>query len=62
MPLNKMAKAISNQYGHKGAIILTVHEDGCRIGVSDGLTDREIQDAFCAGILYNMLVIGGDDD
>ncbi len=49
-----MARSIAASYGDKGAIVLTVSEEGIRIGVQ-GLTDREVQEALCVGIHYNML-------
>jgi len=47
-----MARSIAQTYGDKGAIVLTVGQDGIRVGVH-GLNAREIQDALCVGIHYN---------
>ena len=52
--LQRMARSIAASYGDKGAIVLTVSEEGIRIGVQ-GLTDHEVQEALCVGIHYNML-------
>ena len=50
--LKRMARSISRSYGDKGAIVLSVGDDGIRIGVY-GLDAKEIQDALCVGIHYN---------
>ena len=49
-----MAASIASNYGDKGAVVITVGDDGFRIGVSN-LTDRELQDALCVGIHHCVL-------
>ncbi len=49
-----MAGSIAASYGDKGAIILTVGDEGIRIGIQ-GLTEREAEEALCVGIHYNLL-------
>lgn len=58
--LKRMAGSIAANYGDKGAVVITVGEDGFRIGVSN-LTDRELQDAFCVGIHHNLLQVNCDE-
>jgi DNA-binding NtrC family response regulator len=48
----EMARSIASSYGDKGAIVITVGEEGVRIGV-DGLNQQQIQDALCIAIHYN---------
>ena len=55
MRLERMARSIASAYGDKGAIILTVGENGIRVGVY-GLDARDIQDALCVGIHYNFVM------
>jgi hypothetical protein len=50
--LIRMARSIAQSYGDKGAVVLSVGDDGVRIGVH-GLNAKEIQDALCVGIHYN---------
>ncbi len=50
--LTRMARSIAQSYGDKGAIVLSVGEEGVRVGVH-GLDAREIQEALCVGIYYN---------
>jgi hypothetical protein len=52
--LERMARSIAQAHGDKGAIVITVREDGVRIGVH-GLDAREIQDALCVGLFYNFV-------
>jgi len=52
--LERMARSIAHAHGDKGAIVITVGEDGVRIGVH-GLDAREIQDALCVGLFYNFV-------
>jgi len=56
VPLEDMARAIARQHGHKGAILITVSDDGYHVGVA-GLDDREIQDALCVGIHHNLVMV-----
>ena len=57
LDLERTARSIASNYGDKGAVVITLGEDGFRIGVS-GLTDRELQDALCVGIHHNLLRMG----
>ena len=50
--LRKMARSIASSYGDKGAIVITVGDEGVRVGV-EGLTPQQIQDALCIAINYN---------
>ena len=52
LDLRRTAKAISSNYGDKGAIVISVGDKGTRIGV-EGLTPQQIQDALCLAINYN---------
>ena len=61
MPLEDMARAIARQHGHKGAILITVSDDGYHVGVA-GLEDREVQDALCVGIHHNMAMMDAGSD
>ena len=58
--LKRMAGSIAASYGDKGAVVITVGDDGFRIGVSN-LTDRELQDALCVGIHHCVLRAGDED-
>ena len=48
----EMAGSIAASYGDKGAIVITVGDEGVRIGI-EGLTQHQIQDALCTAIHYN---------
>jgi CheY-like chemotaxis protein len=48
----EMARSIASSYGDKGAIVITVGEEGVRIGI-EGLTQQQVQDALCIAIHYN---------
>jgi hypothetical protein len=50
--LRRTARAIASNYGDNGAIIISVGNEGTRIGV-EGLTPQQIQDALCLAINYN---------
>ncbi len=50
--LRRMAKAIASSYGDKGALIVTLGEEGYRFGV-EGLTPEEVEKAACLLIHYN---------
>ena len=47
-----MAGSIASSYGDKGAIIISVGDDGYRFGV-EGLTPEEVEKAACLLIHYN---------
>ncbi len=54
--LKHNAASIARNYGDKGAIVITVGDEGIRIGVH-GLSDRDIQDALCVAIHYNFCMM-----
>ena len=55
-PLNlrHTAAAIARNYGDKGAVIISIGEDGTRIGV-ENLTPQEVRDALCTAIHYSFV-------
>lgn len=58
--LERMARSIARAYGDKGAVVISVGEDGYRVGVAN-LTDRELQDALCVGIHHNLIRLDNAD-
>ncbi len=58
--LKHNAASIARNYGDKGAIVITVGDEGMRIGVH-GLSDREMQDALCVAIHYNFCMMESDN-
>ena len=50
--LRQMAKAIANSYNDKGSIIITLGNEGIRIG-TDGLSHEELNTVLCTAIHYN---------
>lgn len=52
LDLRRQAKSIASSYGDDGAIIITIGNDGTRIGV-EGLTPQQVQDALCLALHYN---------
>lgn len=59
LDLERMARSIAHSYGDRGAVIVTVGDDGFRVGVA-GLTGREAQDALCIAIHHNFRHMDGD--
>lgn len=59
LDLKRTAAAIASNHGDKGAIVITMGEEGIRVGVH-GLSDKEIQDALCVVIHYNFCFMGKD--
>jgi len=47
-----MATAIAKSYNDKGAIIITMGENGIRIG-TNGLSYEELNEVLCTAIHYN---------
>jgi len=45
MDLTRTAAAIASNYGDKGAIVITIGEEGTRVGVY-GLDPRDLQNAL----------------
>lgn len=50
--LRQMARSVAAAHGDMGAIIISVVDEGIRIGV-EGLTPQQIQDALCIAVHYN---------
>uniref|UniRef100_A0A6M3K1I0 Uncharacterized protein n=1 Tax=viral metagenome TaxID=1070528 RepID=A0A6M3K1I0_9ZZZZ len=49
--LKSMANSIAKSYGDKGAIVITMGDEGIRIG-TQGLTFGEVREALCVAIHY----------
>jgi hypothetical protein len=52
--LRRQAKAIASSYEDKGAIVITVGDEGIRIG-TEGLTPDELRNALCVAINYSFV-------
>jgi hypothetical protein len=52
--LQMVAKAVADQYGDKGAIVVTYGKDSVRLG-SHGLSPAEAENALCIAIYYHIL-------
>ncbi len=52
MDLRRMACSVASSYGDKGALILSVSDEGVRIG-TEGLTPDELRQALCLAIHYS---------
>ena len=50
--LTAMANSIAKSYGDKGSIVITMDDEGIRIGTK-GLTFGEVREALCAAIHYS---------
>jgi hypothetical protein len=50
--LRRMARSIASSYGDKGALILSVSDEGVRIG-TEGLTPAELRQVLCLAIHYS---------
>lgn len=64
MDLRHTARVIAASESHKGAIVITVTDDGVRIGIA-GLGPDEVRYALCAAINYSFVFDGdaeADDD
>lgn len=61
MNLRHTAAAIARNYGDKGAVIITVGEDGTRIGV-ENLTPSEVREALCTAIHYSFVFEGDAEE
>jgi hypothetical protein len=61
MKLRHTAAAIARNYGDKGAVIISVGENGTRIGV-ENLTPAEVRDALCAAIHYSFVFEGDAEE
>ena len=59
LDLQRTAGMIAQNYGDKGAIVITFGEQGVRIG-TEGLTPQEVRDALCMTIHYSYLFEKGD--
>lgn len=49
-----MARSVAATHGDKGAMIISMGENGVRIGV-DGLTPTELREALCVAINYTFV-------
>lgn len=54
-----MANSIASSYGDDGAIIISVSNEGVRIG-TEGLNFEQIQEALCIAIRYNFDFVKDD--
>ena len=52
--LRHTAAAVARNYGDKGAVIISVGDDGTRIGV-ENLTPEELREALCTVIHYSFV-------
>lgn len=52
--LRRTAKAIASNYGDRGAIVISVGEDGVRIG-TEGLTPSEQREALAVAVHYTFV-------
>ncbi len=52
--LKRQARAIASSYDDKGAIIISVGDEGIRIG-TEGLTPDELRQALCVAINYSFV-------
>lgn len=49
--LRRTARAVAANYGDKGAVVISVNDEGVRIG-TEGLTPDELRHALCVAINY----------
>ena len=54
LDLKRTANAVAQNYGDRGAIIVTVGAEGVRIG-TDGLTPEELREALAVAIHYSFI-------
>ncbi|MEE9250833.1 MAG: hypothetical protein V3U93_06870 [Alphaproteobacteria bacterium] len=52
--LRRTARALAANYGDKGAVVITVSDDGVRIG-TEGLTPDELRHALFVAINYTFV-------
>lgn len=52
--LRQVAAATARSYGDKGGIVISVGEDGVRVGM-DGLTPTELREALCVAMHYSFV-------
>ncbi len=50
--LRNMARGIAKSYGDKGAIVISMGDEGIRIG-TEGLSVDEVREALCVAIHYS---------
>jgi hypothetical protein len=60
LDLRRTAAAVARNYGDKGALVITVGEDGIRIG-TENLTPQELREALCVAMHYSFVFETGDD-
>ncbi len=49
--LRRTARAVAANYGDKGAVVISVNDEGVRVG-TEGLTPDELRHALCVAINY----------
>ena len=54
MPLRQTARAIAANYGDKGAVVITLGDEGIRIGV-ENLSPDEVREVLCTAIHYSFV-------
>lgn len=54
-----MSRSIAKSYGDKGAIVITMSDDGIRIG-TEGLSFGEVREALCVAIHYSYCFEGDE--
>ena len=59
--LRRTAAAVARNYGDKGAVIVTIGDDGTRIGV-ENLTPNELRQALCTALHYSFVFEAEDDE
>ncbi len=52
--LRRTARAVAANYGDRGAVVITVSDEGVRIG-TEGLTPDELRHALCVATHYSFL-------
>lgn len=52
--LRRTARAIAANYGDKGAVVITVSDEGVRIG-TEGLSTDELRHALCTAMHYSFV-------
>jgi hypothetical protein len=60
LSLRHTAAAVARNYGDKGAVVITLGEDGVRIG-TENLTPSELREALCTAIHYSYVFETSDE-
>jgi hypothetical protein len=61
LSLRHTAMAVARNYGDRGALIISVGENGVRIGV-ENLTPAEVREALCTAIHYSFVFEDDSDE